>query len=450
MTQASTDLRRVRQLEHALSEHMALFGYELLSVPTIQPAEIFLTRAGDAIMERLFTFERYGTLLALRPEFTAAASYRYAAEQREHPVRWQFAGAIFEDEPSDHSLQYQKQSIGAECIGLGSTEADAEVIAMAAQGIQKQGITGWRLVLGHVGLQMHLLSRFGLDTQTIRALLTQHKFGTLERTSQAAAQPVEAPGTLPAEDQHSAQTQLMLDTLLNSARYSSTMGGRTSKDIAQRLLQKQQRRENHQRIQSAQAFIQTWSEIPGDPETAFAQMASWIMNDDTRGRQMLAEWRRLLQLLYAYGVPSEAVQIQADFARDWDYYTGIVFGIQGATGEFLVGGGRYDDLTKLLGSDEAVPAVGFAYYVDAILKQQPSLHEHAAPLVLTSADGASTAAIRWAQALRERGIAITAQHDPTGAIAITVDGKTAIFNGKRYTFDELDTLIQDIQGSQGS
>ncbi len=77
---------------------MSSFGYEILETPILDSADLFLTRAGDQIISRLFTFERFGQQLALRPEFTAAAAHAYITSRRTTIARWQFAGAIFEDD----------------------------------------------------------------------------------------------------------------------------------------------------------------------------------------------------------------------------------------------------------------------------------------------------------------------------------------------------------------
>ena len=80
---------------------MRAYGYERIETPIIQPAELFLTKAGDQIINRLFTFERMGRQLALRPEFTALAAHTYVTRYPEAPhpvVRWQFSGSIFEED----------------------------------------------------------------------------------------------------------------------------------------------------------------------------------------------------------------------------------------------------------------------------------------------------------------------------------------------------------------
>ena len=136
---------RVRALEQQLLAHMQLYGYTLIDIPIVQPADVFLTRAGDLMIERLFTFEHHDQMLALRPEFTAAAARHYLEHANGQVVRWQFCGATFVD---DAARDRQQHSLGAELIGMAGSAAEAEIIIAK----QRSGPTGVVKVtwLGHL------------------------------------------------------------------------------------------------------------------------------------------------------------------------------------------------------------------------------------------------------------------------------------------------------------
>src|SRR5688500_10540933 len=134
---------------------MQLYGYTLVDIPIVQPADVFLTRAGDLMIERLFTFEHQDQMLALRPEFTAAAARHYVEHAAGQIVRWQFCGATFVDDATHDRTQ--QHSLGAELIGMAGSAAEAEIIGMAVEGAQSIGLADWQLVMGNVALQWHLL-----------------------------------------------------------------------------------------------------------------------------------------------------------------------------------------------------------------------------------------------------------------------------------------------------
>lgn len=443
--------RKIRKIERILQEHMDLFCYELIDMPIIEKADIFLTRAGHNIIERLFTFDRGGHVLALRPEFTAAAAHRYAQENYQKPVRWQVSGSIFEDEPSDYSLQYQKHTIGAELIGQNGASADAEIIGMAVQGARKIGIDDFKLIIGHVGLQLHLLSHFQLDSRTSHLLLSQRerlktdgKQATLD-TIQDALKLDDSAKSDETNLGESEQTQYMLDVLLDSTRYGTTMGGRSRHDIAQRLLQKRERTLEQSQIIGALDFLEKWGQIRGSVEDVLSEVKRFIGDDDEIGQNLLEKWQKSLALLDVYDIPQENIILQPDVTKNWDYYTGMVFGIR-SNDSYIASGGRYDGLTKLLGSDENVPAVGFAYYTEPLLDILPKIDDKFKPITLSKVNMSELEALTWANALRSTGISVLIVDNSDADIRS--NSEMLIFDNQSYSQDTLETLIQKIKADR--
>ena len=66
---------------------------------------------------------------------------------------------------------------------------------------------------------------------------------------------------------------------------------------------------------------------------------------------------------------NQDVRFIANFGRDIEYYTGIVFEISSDKKE-IARGGRYDDLLKSLGAKKKIPAVGAAINLKNIWKIQ--------------------------------------------------------------------------------
>jgi histidyl-tRNA synthetase len=446
---------QIRYLEQQLHDHMALYGYEYISLPFIEPSDIFLTRAGDKIIHRLFTFDRFGRQLALRPEFTAAAAHFYVTSNQTGVVRWQFSGAIFEDESDDHSLEYQKYSIGTECIGGSGIETDAETIAMAVDGVRKLGIDNWKLAIGHVGLQRYLLSHFNLDSRSYRMLLAQReilkngadgKAIALENLQSILMQDSEGlPEAVGTNEQDTRQTQHMLDVLLDSTRYGTTMGGRSRHDIAERLLNRRERVLEKSQVQAALDFFADWVNLRVPLHEAFLQIAEWV-GDDVEGQSLLAEWQETIKLLEAYGIDPHRIIIQADLTKNWEYYTGLVFGIEAGDDNYIVGGGRYDDLTRILGSEKNIPAIGFAYYVDNLLPLVKSNVDSTNHVILKGDHPADV--VSWATFLRESGIRVLMNAQADSATTIIIKNGVAQWRESTYPFTEKENLLKDLKAIQ--
>lgn len=222
-----------------------------------------------------------------------------------------------------------------------------------------------------------LLERFRLDSRTQRFLL--HHLPDLKSTGKVFVldQLDQLLLGKSGQDEASAEviselsTQQMLDVLLDATQRGVTMGGRTRQDIVRRLLEKRQRATERTQIVAALDFLEAWSAISAAPEAAFNQIEQLIAPDDSQASRVLAEWRTVIALLDAYGIPADRIQIQPALARSWDYYTGIVFELWSDDGYHVGGGGRYDELARLVGGERDIPAVGFAYYVDQLLAALP-------------------------------------------------------------------------------
>ena len=445
----------VNLLAARLDQFMTRYGYEKIETPFIQPAELFLTKAGDQIIHRLFTFERLGKQLALRPEFTALAAYTYVTQfpSGEQPVvRWQFGGPVFEDA----SGEYQHFSIGAELIGMSGAAAEAEIIALAVNGAAEHGLEGWHLVIGHTQLMRLLLERFKLDNRTQRFLL--HHLPSLKQPGKAYILDQldklllgqNAQGEIGVEGISELSTQQMLDVLLDATQHGATMGGRTRQDIVRRLLQKRQRAAERGQAVAALDFLEAWSAISASPELAFSLIENMITPEDEEARAVLNQWREVITLLDAYDIPASRIQIQPALARNWDYYTGIVFELWSESEQHIGGGGRYDELTHLIGGQRDVPAVGFAYYVDQLLAALPKMSPAAqSTMTITASPDTFLTAIRWAQSLRQSGktVVLLEAQMVADETAFSAQSDGSLRRGSQE-YPTVDSLINDLEGAR--
>ena len=398
----------------SLREHMAGFGYRQLDTPVIGEANLFLTRAGDRIINRLFTFSRGGKELALRPEFTSLAAHHYVSGAYEGVQRWQFAGPVFEDDPVNSAGEFQRFSAGAELFGLNGAAADAEIMGMALTGLQNLGIANWRLVVGHIGLMRLMLARFQLDERTERFLInnlrTLREFGVghvlhlFERQLAGTGKPASSSHTTTAALQlNEGIADAMLAPLLDSTQLSTAMGGRSRQDIARRLLRKRQRLSEREQVASALEALEHWSQLSQPSTVAFHALAKMTPME---ALPLLHQWQQSVEMLACYGLSMEQIVIQPDLARNWDYYSGLVFELHTANGQHLGGGGRYDELLVFLGAESPVPAVGYACWLERVVAAIPGNGQSAtlSPQTILLDDANKVAATRLANLLRENGL----------------------------------------------
>ncbi|MDP6511502.1 MAG: ATP phosphoribosyltransferase regulatory subunit [Dehalococcoidia bacterium] len=145
-------------------------------------------------------------------------------------------------------------------------------------------------------------------------------------------------------------------------------------------------------------------------------------------RQPLEEFSAIARLLTSLDCP---YAIDLGLGSGFEYYTGAVFHFY--CGDVRVGGGgRYDNLIPLLGG-KAVPATGFALYVDRIMSMVPG--PVSGPPVLVQADeGCWPWAFSLAGEMRAQGIAAEMAAgepmDHPGVSVMVQEGPVYILPGK--------------------
>ena len=102
----------------------------------------------------MYVFEdKRGRSLALRPEITAAVIRMYINEAKvaPKPLRWCYFADCFRYERPQKGRYRQFWQFGVELIGADTAQADAEVIALAADMLNATGVT-YDLKVGHLVL----------------------------------------------------------------------------------------------------------------------------------------------------------------------------------------------------------------------------------------------------------------------------------------------------------
>lgn len=428
--------------QNTLTGVLTQYGYQTVETPVIEYADLFLTKSGDEAINRLFTFDLYGKQLALRSEFTAPAARLYVErfQQTPHPIRWQFNGPVFRYAAPGRNNAQQFSMIGAELIGLPGTVGDSETLRIVAQALTTAQVKGWRMAVGHVGLVGQLLDGFKLDRRTRRLLLTQVE--NLRRDGRGRAyvesqfDAMIALTPPPREDRITTSqrtpettTQLAdaLELLLESANLGSTGTGRTNEDVARRLLTKQQRAEQRGEVMRALDFLEQISAFQGDPDSTLTGLAALIPT----GHPAFTTFQDLRETLQTVqqAIPNpDQVMIQMDLVRGVNYYTGIVFEVLSENGIGIGGGGRYDELIRVLGATQDTPAIGLMFHIDHLLESL-GLTIPVAPPKPTSVQVTPAAPRRVTLALPSKG----ALQEPTMDFLKSCDLKVVQTNPRQYT-----------------
>ncbi len=152
------DSARWEWLEDKVRKLMARYAYRNIRTPIVEPTPLFVRGLGevtDIVEKEMYSFEDRlnGDPLTLRPENTAGV-VRAVTEHSmlyEGGKRLYYMGPMFRHERPQRGRYRQFHQIGAEALGFGGAEVDAELILLAHQLWSELGIKDVRLELNSLG-----------------------------------------------------------------------------------------------------------------------------------------------------------------------------------------------------------------------------------------------------------------------------------------------------------
>jgi len=146
----------------------------------------------------------------------------------------------------------------------------------------------------------------------------------------------------------------------------ATIAGRQADEITGRFMEKIALREG---IGKRAANILTrFLAIEAEPAAAIADIRAIARRYQLDLGAAADRFDKRIAAFEKRGIAGSDLVFAADFGRRLDYYTGFVFEIHsaGSPDHPVIGGGRYDHLLAMLGAQRALPAVGFAIWLERI------------------------------------------------------------------------------------
>lgn len=278
------------------------FGYRRLFLPTLERLEVVergLSR--DALADVMkFVEPGSGEVVAIRPDITPQIARLYAArpDALPDPARLCYDGPVLRAREARAGRPREVYQAGVELLGAGGPKADAEALVVLARALERVGLAGAVVEVGHARFAAAALEAAGVPKRALGeawAALARKDGGALAALARRARGEARARQALPE------LAALYGDEALARAR-------------------------------------------------AFARQVPACA-------PALAEVEAALRLARRKGLGRVVVDLGE--ARGLGYYTGITFaGFAPGAGAAVANGGRYDGLLERFGRPG--PAIGFA------------------------------------------------------------------------------------------
>jgi histidyl-tRNA synthetase len=167
----------VEALEARVRSLMARYAYRNIRTPIVEHTQLFTRGLGevtDIVEKEMYTFEDRlnGDSLTLRPECTAGV-VRAVVEHAmlyDGGKRLYYIGPMFRHERPQRGRYRQFDQVGAEALGFGGAEVDAELILLAVALWQDLGLSDLRLEINSLGQPAERLQH----RRALIAYLEQH------------------------------------------------------------------------------------------------------------------------------------------------------------------------------------------------------------------------------------------------------------------------------------
>jgi ATP phosphoribosyltransferase regulatory subunit len=350
-------------------------GYARVHPAILQPAEPFLDLSGEDIRKRMYlTADPQGRELCLRPDLTIPVSRDYLASSSAGKAQgFCYLGPVFRhrSDGTGESLQAGIESFGRPDVAA----ADAEMLALGLEVTGHYGLAAPDIRIGDVGLFAAVIAALDLAPAWQRRLIKDFNHKTslahdLERLTISAshARP-EYQGVLAALAGSDPNAAHALVTDLLSIAGITAVGGRSVGEIADRFLEQAALGAQTSLPQETRRLIERFLGIAGDPDQAAADLRAFASDARLSLDAALDLFESRTGFLAAHGVDVGRIRFSTAFGRGLDYYTGFVFELHdpnARAAEPLAAGGRYDGLLTRLGSPVAIPAVGFAVWIERL------------------------------------------------------------------------------------
>ncbi len=302
------------KLEKMIHKKLKSFGYQDIQTPSFEFFDVFSREIGTTPSKELYKFfDKEGNTLVLRPDFTpsmARCAAKYFMEET-FPIRFCYLGNTFTNISSLQGKLCEVTQMGAELIGDGSVEADAEMIAMLIECLKSAGLERFQVTVGEADYFRGLCEAARLSKET----------------------------ELELRENVSGKNIFAVEDLL---------------------------KEQHIEEEYREAFLKI-TELFGAAEVL--EKAEALVSN-ARSLRAVERLKQVYELLRIYGA-EQYISFDFGMLSKYHYYTGVTFrAYTYGVGDAIVKGGRYDNLLKTFGKD--APAVGFVVVLDDLMTAMAS------------------------------------------------------------------------------
>ena len=170
----SPEMKKRLLVEYKIRSTFKKFGYNEVQTPVFETLELFTAKSGEAIINEIYSFkDKSGRDLALRPELTAPVIRMYInkLQMEPKPLKLFYFGNCYRYDRPQKGRYREFMQAGCELIGVDTTEAHAELIAMGYKILENIGLKNIHLNIGNLNILSAIFKKIDINNDKQKYLI---------------------------------------------------------------------------------------------------------------------------------------------------------------------------------------------------------------------------------------------------------------------------------------
>ena len=322
-------------------------GFVLSEPDVLLDSDYIIERSGEKFRSSMLTFiSEDGKTMCLRPDLTVASCISFLQKKSSSKIYYSGQAYRRSNKKGSHFINDQ---LGIEILGSkNQTQDDYKVISTILSSVKKIKKKKIKIKVGDIGLFKRLINALDMPERWKLRLIRHFWRPTyFEELLKRLEKNTDIDAVTFDEDKKRFYEMKKLDQ-------DKIIAGRSISEILKRFDKKLKDPRSFTDGKKIVKIIKTFLQINCKLSKLDEKLLDFAKKNNLK-TNIFKDFKSILSLKKI----NQDILFIANFGRDVEYYTGIVFEVFSGNKE-IARGGRYDDLLKSLGAKKNTPAVGAA------------------------------------------------------------------------------------------
>ncbi len=338
---------KLKKLSEIIIKNFKSNGFVLSEPDVLLDSDYIIERSGEKFRSSMLTFQREdGKTMCLRPDLTVASCIGFL--QKKSPSKIYYSGQAYRRSSSKGTNLINDQ-LGIEILGSkNQIQDDFKVISTILTSAKKIKRKKIQIKVGDISLFKSLINALEMPERwKLRLIRHFWRPSYFEELLKRLEKNTDIDAVTFDTDKKRFYEMKKLDQ-------DEVVAGRSISEILRRFDKKIKDPRSFADGKKIVKIITSFLKINCKLSELDEKLLSFVIKNNLK-KNIFSDFKSILNLKKL----NQDINFIANFGRDVEYYTGVVFEVFSEKRE-IARGGRYDDLLKSLGAKKNIPAVGAA------------------------------------------------------------------------------------------